>query len=414
MRMTIATLRHMYGSGTRSPVDEVERVLAVLEDDRRAAQPVTPLLYWQPEALRQAAAAAAERYGRGDSRPLEGVLVAVKDNIAVAGMPVTEGTSFLRDVPVVDAECVRRLRDAGAIVLGKANMAELSLSGVGVNAAAPTVRHPADRRRTAGGSSGGSAAAVAMGIAPLALGADTGGSIRIPSALCGVAGFKPSFGRIARAGVSVLAESLEVVGPIATSVDDCALAFAVMADQARAPAQPRFLFVAEDWLARSGPASRDAVARIVETALAAGIEVRRGDLALGDVKGTAQALILYEAAASQRPRWEAVRGQVSSPTKFILGFARKLPGDVYATAVRERTRIAARLDEVVAGGGVIIAPATAVTAPLLEADWLATGFVPEAVQDDLMAFMIAANLWGCSRLPAGSSVRRSAKARPRS
>lgn len=402
---TIAARRRTYLSGEGSPVDEVERVLATLDADRRAALPISPLLHWERESLLRDAAVAEERYRHDNARPLEGVLVAVKDNIAVAGMPVTEGTTFLRDVPAVDAECVRRLKDAGALVLGKANMAELSLSGVGVNPAAPTVRHPLDRRRAAGGSSGGSAAAVAMGLAPLALGADTGGSIRIPSALCGVTGFKPSLGRIARTGVSVLAESLEVVGPIGACVDDCALAFGLMCDQVREPAPPRFVFVAEDWLAAAQPSVRDAVEAVVETALGMGIEVRRGDLALGDLKSAGQAIILREAAASQAARWDA-RAQMSAPTKFILGFARTLPDDVYEAAVRDRRRIAARLDAIVAGGGAIVAPATATTAPLLAPEWLATGFVPDAVQDALMAFMLAANLWGAPALalPAGADA----------
>src|SRR5690349_4115828 len=175
-------------------------------------------------ALAEARGAERELF-RGRRRgALHGMPVALKDNIWTRNLRTTMGSTILRDfVPSEDATVVRRLRRAGAIVLGKTNLHEFAYGVTSENPHYGAVRNPWKPERIAGGSSGGSAAAVAAGLCVAAIGSDTGGSIRIPSALCGVVGFKPTFGRVSIHGVFPLAPTFDHVGPIARSAQDAAL-----------------------------------------------------------------------------------------------------------------------------------------------------------------------------------------------
>ncbi|HEV8596507.1 MAG TPA: amidase, partial [Candidatus Dormibacteraeota bacterium] len=146
----------------------------------------------------------------------DGAVVAVKDLVDVRGMVTTAGGIILPRVPAAeDAPVVKRIREAGCVVVGKANLHEFAYGVTSVNPHYGTVRNPHDPTRVAGGSSGGSAAAVAAGMCDWAIGSDTGGSIRIPGSLCGVAGFKPAFGSIDIGGVIPLSPSLDTLGPMA-------------------------------------------------------------------------------------------------------------------------------------------------------------------------------------------------------
>jgi len=167
-----------------------------------------------------------------DTMPLYGIPVAIKDNMAEEGKPLRAGRCDAAGVPSkVDATLVRRLVRAGAVIVARTNMDELAYGVTGENQYIGRVRNPRDRTKHPGGSSAGAAAVVADGLVPLAVGTDTAGSVRIPAALCGVVGMRPTYGVLPADGIAPLAPSLDTAGPIARSVEDVALLLSVMANR---------------------------------------------------------------------------------------------------------------------------------------------------------------------------------------
>ncbi len=201
-------------------------------DDAKGEGARACLTVYRAQAIAAAAAADARARAGISLGPLDGAIVSIKDLFDVAGEITRAGSKVLADEGKIaerDAPVVQRLRAAGAVIVAKTNMSEFAFSGVGINPHYGTPGNPVDRARVPGGSSSGAVVSVADGMCEIAIGSDTGGSIRIPPAICGLTGFKPSRQRVPTEGAFPLSYSLDSIGPIAKSIADCAHADAVMA-----------------------------------------------------------------------------------------------------------------------------------------------------------------------------------------
>jgi aspartyl-tRNA(Asn)/glutamyl-tRNA(Gln) amidotransferase subunit A len=370
-----------------SPVEVTGRVLdriAALDRPLNAYQQVTA------EQARASARTAEREIMAGQYRgSLHGVPVAIKDLLAVAGLPTTAGSIILADqVAAVDATAVRLLREAGAIIIGTTRMAEFAYSPASNNAHFGPTHNPWQTGRDTGGSSSGSAAAVAAGLAHLALGSDTGCSIRTPAALCGIVGLKPTHGRVSLAGAVTLSWSFDHLGPMTRSVHDAALALNVLAGhdpddpRTRRGAVPDFAAgLGRDVLAGTrvgairedaspvGPAEPDALAAW-EAGLAAlrdaGADVT--DLAIPDLEGlrvcgspiiNLEALAFHEPWLRSRPQDYGAFPRQRLLTAFAYGPA------AYIQAQQLRARLRDRLNAIWTRVDYLSTPALGYGAPAL-------------------------------------------------
>ncbi len=213
-----------------SALDRLEASLSSLAEHRSVTN---AFIYADAQAARASARAVDEERRHGINRgPLHGMPISVKDLIDIAGQLTTAASNVRKgQLAIRDAKVVERLREAGAVIIGKTNLHEFALGTTSEESAFGAVRNPRDPSRSAGGSSGGSAAAVATGMGQASIGTDTGGSIRIPAAACGVVGLKPSLGEVPTDGVVPLCPTFDHVGPIARSVEDAAAIWSVLASR---------------------------------------------------------------------------------------------------------------------------------------------------------------------------------------
>jgi aspartyl-tRNA(Asn)/glutamyl-tRNA(Gln) amidotransferase subunit A len=226
-RLTVNQASRLLRQGS---ISSAELVTAHVERIERVDPRVKAYLRLTQDLWEKQADEADRRIRQGDAGPLAGIPIAIKDVLCVRGVETTAGSQILRGFkPPYTATAVARLFEAGAVMLGVTNCDEFAMGSSTENSGYFTTHNPWDLERVPGGSSGGSAAAVAAGEAIIALGTDTGGSIRQPAALCGVVGMKPTYGRVSRYGLIAFASSLDQVGPFARSVDDAALTLSIMA-----------------------------------------------------------------------------------------------------------------------------------------------------------------------------------------
>jgi aspartyl-tRNA(Asn)/glutamyl-tRNA(Gln) amidotransferase subunit A len=356
--------------------DRLEQAFARIADPNGEGARACLTVYG--EAARSAADAADARTARAARLgPLDGTIVSIKDLFDVAGEPTRAGSKILaEEAPpaTADAPVVQRLRQAGAVIVAKTNMTEFAFSGIGANPHFGTPGNPHDRRRVPGGSSAGAPVAVADGMCEISIGTDTGGSIRIPAALCGVVGFKPSRQRIPTAGALPLSKTLDSIGPIARDVAACAAADAIMAGEEFRPLQPIGLEGLRFGIATGLPLDRldGVVAPAFKAALGrlenAGIQLSHEELTLLDdwvALNERGGVLAPEACGIHRDRLRRRAADIDPNVRVRIERGCAVSQTDYDAMMRERARLVTAMDAGLAGVDVLVMPTTAIVAPTL-------------------------------------------------
>lgn len=356
--------------------ERLEAALARIDDPKGEGARACLTVY--REQARAAAEAADARTRAGISLgPLDGAVVSIKDLFDVAGEVTRAGSKVLAEEgrpAKQDAPIVHRLRAGGAVIVAKTNMTEFAFSGVGANPHYGTPGNPADRTRIPGGSSAGGAVAAADGMCEIAIGSDTGGSTRIPAALCGIVGVKPSRQRIPTAGAYPLSQSMDSIGPMARSVEACAKADAVIAGEDFVSLAPAPLANLRIGIAQGMPLDKldDAVAKSFAQAVArlerAGARLSDQPLPLLDGmarvngRGGVQPVEAFTVNRDLLDR----RGDAIDPNvRARLERARGIPAADYITMLNERAALIAEMDVQLADIDVLALPATPIVAPTI-------------------------------------------------
>lgn len=363
-------------------VPAVAQVEAALERANDVAE-LNIFIRLDPDNALSRAAAVDSRIAAGDPvGPLAGVPFAVKDLIDQAGLPNTCGGSFAAFTPAADAACVARLQDAGAIPIGRTGLHEFAFGFSSENPWHGAVRNPIDQTLSTGGSSGGSAAAVAAGVVPIALGTDTGGSVRVPAALCGIVGLKVTHGRGSLRGVYPLAPGLDTVGPLGSSTDDVALAFQIIGshdpldplsvdEPVTPPAVPRpigglRLAVPHPWVDTGyEPRVEQEFADLLKTLDDLGAEIDHVTIPETEPPGQGLASAYYEVAPIHQARYLADPQSYGEDVQQRMQDALSVTAEQYASALEWRAQVRRGLEEHLEGRDAIITPTTAaVTKPI--------------------------------------------------
>ena len=379
---------------TQAALDSIQRLNPILNAFTEIDAPI---------ALAQARKA-DQLFAQGvDLGPLQGIPVAVKDNIDTFDYVTTYGSAhFEGHQPSCDAQCVQRLREAGAVIVGKTLTHEFAYGPTGDRSLQGAARNPWDSRCMTGGSSAGSAAAVASGMVPLALGTDTGGSIRIPAALCGVVGFKPSFARVSLEGVFPLSSSLDHVGPIANNVEDAGLLFDVITAGKVAPA-PAARPLRVGWISAGsfGPVDPEVDRQVYHVALQMFGDALQpvGDLAplAAAMKDTLLTLQRAEAYDVHAERMLEAAHLFDQEVRERLELSQEVRGWQYIRAQAAQAQFKAVMAQIFEQFDFLLSPSVPITATAVDAREVRVG---AQIIDVRAAVLSHTSAWNLTGLPA--------------
>ena len=356
-------------------IKRLNEALARIRDPQLEGGKVFTRLY-EATARTEAAASDARATAGGQLGPLDGRIVSIKDLFDVAGESTCAGSALLRRRPAArdDSSVVRRLRAAGAVIIGKTQMTEFAFSALGNNPHDPVPGNPHERARVPGGSSSGAVVSVIDGMAEIAIGSDTGGSIRIPAALSGAVGFKPTSGRVPTAGAFSLSSSLDTIGPIALDVGDCAATDAVLAGLAPAallPCAPTRLVVAQGRLfdGLEEPIAA-AFGNAIERLRRWGMKIEEGSLdptldALADIDRLG-GFPSIELGATLRQLGVKHLEEVDPKTRARIDAGATVLGTDYVRMLRLRVAAIQAFETALKDDEAYILPTTPIQAPLIE------------------------------------------------
>lgn len=412
--VSISDYANAYERGVKNPENVVTGILDLIDSDKL----LNAFIAVNRDDVLKQARESTKRIQNGQALSiLDGVPVAVKDEVDMIPYPTTGGTAFLgREVAKSDSTVVARLRSAGAVLIGKTNMHEIGIGVTGLNPIHGTPRNPYNTNRHSGGSSSGSGVAVSAGLCPLAVGADGGGSIRIPASFCGVVGLKPTFGRVSEHGALDLCWSLAHLGPIGASVADVAIGYAHMSGYddkdpltGYQPAPQLTAWNKDDirglkigifrpWFRHASESVVDSCESMLSTIEESGgkiIDISIPDLELARVAHTIT--IAGEMAQSLGHTYADHHKEHSADVRINLALARALSSLDYIKAQRTRHRMINHLNDVFKSVDVIVTPTTGITAPGINSKALKYGESDLTTLFEIMRFAPLANLTG---LPA--------------
>ena len=407
MNQTIFEVGARIAAGQVSPVDLVQSCLSRIAARRELNAFITVLA---DSALVDAAAAAAE-ISRGQYRgPLHGIPISIKDLVDVAGVPTTSGSALPPLHPTRDAPVVQRLREAGAIIIGKTNLHEFALGTTSEESAFGPVRHPSDPSRSPGGSSGGAAVAIVEGMCYGSIGTDTGGSIRIPAAACGVVGLKPAYGELTCDGIVPLSTTCDHVGPMTRSVQDARLMFEVLRGtrvRDRPGPSSLTLGIPQGYLLeRLDPEIRGAFERLRVALKSSGHVIV--DVTIGLARSTPDVylhIVLPEAAAYHAPSLEQHADLYSPNVRNRLETGRYILAEDYVRAMQLRERLTREVSGALRSCDALLLPTLPIAAPPLGAATVDVDGSPEPVRAAMLRLTQLFNLTGhpSISLPAGAT-----------
>ena len=370
--------------------DRLEQALSRIADPKGEGARACLTVYAEPARAAADAADARARAGM-PLGPLDGAIVSIKDLFDIAGEVTRAGSKALAATAkpaTADAPAIRQLRAAGAVIVAKTNMTEFAFSGVGMNPHFGTPGNPADRARIPGGSSAGAGVAAADGMCEIAIGTDTGGSCRIPAALCGVVGFKPSQYRVPTAGAFPLSYTLDSIGPLARTVADCAKADAVMAGE-----EPRALEPASLSGLRFGVLQGLPLQGIDET-VTARLQDALGKLGTAGVRLTDETVTLLddmlavnakgglappEALAIHRELLKTRAAEVDPNVRVRIERASSISAADYVDMTQARAKLTRAMDARLADLDALVMPTTPIVAPKMSDLATAETFSPKNV-----------------------------------